>query len=55
MPLCLVHSGGGIFGIVLAISISQIEMVSIIKTIANRPMMVGHSLHQIVLSFQFLE
>jgi len=55
MALSLVHGGDGIFGIVLTISISQIEMIPIIKSIANGPMMFGHGLYQIVLAFKLLE
>jgi hypothetical protein len=55
MALCLVHGGDGIFGILLTISISQIEVICIIKAVANGPMVIGHGLYQIIFGFQFLE
>jgi len=55
MALSPVHCSDGILGVILTISISQIEMIRVIKSIANRPMVVGHGLHQIVLAFKLLE
>jgi len=55
MALSLVDGGYGIFGIALAVSIAQIEMITVIKTIANGPMVIGHGLNQIVLAFKLLK
>jgi hypothetical protein len=51
----LIDSHDGILGLVLAISVTQVQQISIVKAIANRPLVVGHGLYQIVLAFQLLE
>ena len=51
----LIDSHDGVLGLVLAISVTQVQPISIVKAIANRPLVVGHSLYQIVLAFQLLE
>jgi len=55
VALRLVDGGYGIFGIALTVSIAQIEMITVIKTIANGPMVIGHGLNQIVLAFKLLK
>jgi len=41
MAFRLVDGGYGIFGIALTVSIAQIEMITVIKTIANGPMVIA--------------
>jgi hypothetical protein len=50
-----IDSHDGVLGLVLAISVTQVQQISIVKAIANRPLVVGHGLYQIVLAFQLLE
>lgn len=51
----LVDSHDGVLGLVLAVSITQVEQISKVEAIAHRPLMVDHGLYQIVLAFQLLE
>jgi hypothetical protein len=50
-----IDSHDGKLGLVLAISVTQVQQISIVKAIANRPLVVGHGLYEIVLAFQLLE
>lgn len=55
MALRFIDSHDGIFRTVLALAIAQVEQISIIEAVADRPLMVDHSLYQIVFSFELLE
>lgn len=55
MTFCLIYSHDGVFGIVLALAITQVEQISIIEAVAKRPLMVDQGLYQIVNSFELLE
>jgi len=51
----LIDSHDGVLGLILAISVTQVEQISIVKAVARRPLMVDHGFYQIVLAFQLLE
>jgi hypothetical protein len=51
----LIDSHDGILGHVLTITVTQVEQISIVKAIADRPLVIGHGLYQIVFAFQLLE
>jgi hypothetical protein len=55
VALCLVDGHDSILWVVLAVSVTQVEKISIIEAVANRPLMVDHSLYQIVFALQLLE
>ena len=55
VALGAVHSDDRIFGMVLAVPIAQIKQISIVKSVADRPLMIDHGLDQIFLSIQLLE
>jgi hypothetical protein len=55
VTFCLIDSHDGVLGLVLAISVTQVEQISIVEAVAYRPLMVDHGLYQIVLAFQLLE
>ena len=51
----LIDSRDGVLGLVLAITVAQVEQISKVEAVADRPLMVDHGLYQIVLAFQLLE
>jgi hypothetical protein len=55
VALRLVNGHDSILWMVLAVSVTQVEAISIVKTITYRPLMVDHSLYQIVFALQLLE
>jgi len=55
MAFRFIDGHDGVLGLVLAVSVTQVEQISKVETIAHRPLMVDHGLDQIVLAFQLLE
>jgi len=55
VALGTVHSDDRVLGMVFAVPIAQIKQISIVKSIADRPLVIGHSLYQILFSIQLLE
>jgi len=55
MALRFVDCHDGVFGIVLALAIAQVEQISIIEAVAEGPLMVDQGLYEIVFSFELLE
>lgn len=50
-----IDSRDGILGLVLAISVTQVEQISKVEAITYRPLVIDHGLYQIVFAFQLLE
>jgi hypothetical protein len=51
----LIDGHDGILRSILAVAVFKVEQRSVIKTIANRPLMVDHGLYQVVFAFYFLK
>ena len=51
----LIDGHNGVLGIVLFITVTQVEQISKVEAVAYRPFMVDHGLNQIVFAFQLLE
>ena len=55
MAFCLIDRHDGVLRSIFAVPVFQVEQRSVIKTIANRPLMVDHGLYQVVFAFNLLK
>jgi hypothetical protein len=55
VALCFIDRHDRVLGFILVICVTQVEQISKVEAVTDRPLMVDHGLYQIVLAFQLLE
>jgi hypothetical protein len=55
VALRLIDGHDSILRLILAVCVTQVKQISIVESIAYRPLMVDHGFHKIIFAFQLLE